>query len=133
MSQSDYIKYKRVQRELKEFNQTPAKIPNVLNSGQYISYKEYSLENTIINTKDIYNNLIDGNVPVVFGMVKKCASNSPTFTLCRGTETRGNRTPTLPLDSEEMPRFRYPKNGTISKANQMKWITTRNSKYCECV
>lgn len=133
MSQSDYIKYKRVQRELKEFNQTPAKIPNVLNSGQYISYKEYSLENTIINTKDIYNNLIDGNVPVVFGMVKKCASNSPTFTLCRGTETRGNRTPTLQLDNEEMPQFRYPKNGTISKEKQMKWITTRNSKYCECV
>jgi hypothetical protein len=133
MSQSDYIKYKRVQRELKEFNQTPTKVPNVLNSSQYISYKEYSLENTIVNHNDMYDKLIDPSIPIVFGMVKKCASNSPTFTLCRGTDTRGNRTPILQLDDEEMPRFRYPRNGTISKANRMKWNSVKNTKYCACV
>lgn len=133
MSQSDYIKYKRVQRELTEFNQTPHKIPNVLHSGQYISYKEYSLENTIVSHNDMYTKFVDANVPIVFGMVKQCAANSPTFILCSGTNARGNRMTILPLDADEMPLFRYPKNETISKSHRMKWNSVRNSKYCHCV
>jgi hypothetical protein len=130
MSQSDYIKYKRVQRQLNEFNRTPHKIPNVLHSSQYISYKEYALENTIVSENGQYDKLIDQDVPIVFGMVKKCASNSPTFLLCSGTQLRGNRMSMLPLDDDEMPLFRYPKNETISKSNRMKWNSVKNTRYC---
>lgn len=132
MSQSDYIKYKRVQRELTELNQTPNKIPNVLQAGQYISYKEHSLENTIVKHNDMYDKLIDENVPIVFGMVKKCAANSPTFILCSNTHTRGNRTAILPLDVDEMPLFRYPQKDTMSKSQKMKWNSVRDTKYCSC-
>ena len=132
MSQSDYIKYKRIQRELTELNTSPTKIPNVLGSGQYILYKQYSLENTIVKHNDAYDRLVPDNIPVVFGMVKQCADKSPTFTLCSNTNTRLNRNPVLPLDNDELPSFTYPKVETIPKNKRMKWNSIRNSDYCFC-
>lgn len=132
MSQSDYIKYKRIQRELTELNTYPTKIPNVLGSGQYILYKQYSLENTIVKHNDAYDHLVPDNIPVVFGMVKQCADKSPTFTLCSNTNTRLNRNPVLPLDNDELPSFTYPKVETIPKNKRMKWNSIRNSDYCFC-
>jgi hypothetical protein len=42
MSQSDYIRYKKIYRELKEYDSTPEKLPVVFESGKYIAYKEFS-------------------------------------------------------------------------------------------
>ena len=53
MSQSDYLKYKRVSRELKTNKLSP-----VFNDQDYVSYKEYALENTISNSKLTYNQRI---------------------------------------------------------------------------
>jgi hypothetical protein len=129
MSQSDYIAYKRVRRELIELRDAPKNVPAVLETGKYISYKEYSLENTILSNSDRYDKLIPSNVPVVFGMVKPCAS-TPTFTLCRGTDQRGNR-PAI-VAGESYPYFRTPKIGTISKPDMLGWKTIANSTYCKC-
>lgn len=129
MSQSDYIAYKRVRRELIELRDTPKKLPAVLDTGKYISYKEYSLENTILSNSDRYDKMIPSNVPIVFGMVKPCAS-TPTFTLCRGTNLRGNR-PAI-VNSESYPYFRSPKIGTISKSALMGWKPIASTTYCKC-
>ena len=131
MSQSDYIRYKRVQTELRKKED----FPNVLESGKYISYKEYSLENMIVSDNDRYDKLIDENVPIVFGMVKPCASNSPTFIPCTGDENtaRSYRRNVIPLDSEEQPVFRFSRIGSIEKKKRMKWNSILDSKYCNCV
>ena len=46
MSQSDYIRHKRISNEL--LQQT--KLSPVLSARQYTDYKEYSLENTIYSS-----------------------------------------------------------------------------------
>ena len=103
-----------------------------LHDKQYILYKQYSLENTIVKHNDAYDRLVPDNIPVVFGMVKQCADKSPTFTLCSNTNTRLNRNPVLPLDNDELPSFTYPKVETIPKNKRMKWNSIRNSDYCFC-
>ena len=45
MSQSDYLKYKRLSTELQIQNNNKDEIPPVLTSQNYVYYKGYSLEN----------------------------------------------------------------------------------------
>ena len=87
MSQSDYLKYKRISTELK-IN----KLSNVFSPSDYVGYKEYSLENTIYNTKIRYNQLKPSNKTIVFNMEKTKNSDCPTFITCKNTNTRPNRT-----------------------------------------
>ena len=87
MSQSDYIRRKRVANQLR----TQSKLSPVLNAGEYINYKEFSLENTIVSTKTDYNNLVPANVSVVFDMRITSGTNCPQFILCSGTNRRPNR------------------------------------------
>lgn len=109
MSQSDYIRYKRVATELK----SQTKLRPVLESGQYINYKEFALENTIVSTTQPYDNSVPANINVVFDMRLRSASACPQFTLCSGTNSRPNRAlralaPAPPLASK-------PKHITIDK------------------
>ena len=130
MSQSDYIRYKRVQTELRKKED----FPNVLDASKYISYKEYSLENMIVSDNDRYDKLMNENVPIVFGMVKPCASNTPTFIPCaEDMNARSYRKNVIPLNNEEQPVFRFFKTGTIEKKKRMKWNSILDSKYCNCV
>lgn len=85
MSQSDYIKYKKISTELKN-----NKLPTILDPHNYSSYKEYALENTIQNTKFTYNQLQPANKTVIFDIEKK-VTNCPTFLICSGTNARLNR------------------------------------------
>ena len=104
MSQSDYIKYKRLANELK--NQAENLDP-VIDSGKYIGYKSFTLENTILNTKLSYAKLQPANSVNVFGI----QINNPsctTFQLCRGTNSRPNRKLLLGTQSAAKPTF-YPK------------------------
>jgi len=129
MSQSDYIEYKRTSRQLADFNENSPKMPVVMNMKTYVSYKKFSLENTIINTALSYHKIVPPNTPEVFGMLKPCASSEPTFTLCTGTDQRPNR----PVPSSTfVPSFRNPAVETISKQNRMKWYTIANTKLCKC-
>ena len=100
MSQSDYIKYKRIAVELK--NQAKNLAP-VIGAGQYVDYKAFTLENTIINTKPDYTKLIPSNSVNVFGMQINTPSNCSTFTLCTGTNSRVNRKPLNGTQSDPHP------------------------------
>jgi hypothetical protein len=101
MSQSDYIRHKRISNELANGNLNNA--PSVFNAGQYISYKEYSLENTILNSSISYNHIIPPNIPVVFGIQYNNASSCPPFILCTNTNTRPNRKPLMNILSQPAP------------------------------
>jgi len=85
MSQSDYIKYKRVSTVL--HNDT---MPPVMTEQNYIDFKQYTVENTIPDTKLIENTLIPSGSYLIFDMLKQTTS-CPTFPLCQNTDTRTNR------------------------------------------
>lgn len=90
MSQSDYIRYKKVSNQLLEVS----KLDPILDSQDYTNFKQYNLESNIINTNPTLNNL---RLPLpgytnVFNMNKKtnyCPIDN--FTMCNHTETRSNR------------------------------------------
>lgn len=87
MSQSDYIRYKRISAEL----ESQTKLKPVLDAGKYIDYKEYSLENSIISTPT-YDNLLPPNISVIFDMHLNTSTNCrPSFILCSDTDERPNR------------------------------------------
>jgi hypothetical protein len=100
MSQSDYIKYKRVATELK--NQQNNLAP-VIYSGKYIDYKAFTLENTIISNKIDYTKIKPPSSVNVFGMQINNPSNCPPFILCSGTNYRVNRKPLLGFQSSAKP------------------------------
>jgi hypothetical protein len=85
MSQSDYINFKNTSFQLKL-----QKLAPVLSSNQYRKFSNYYLENTITNNKLTYNQLVQPNKQMVFGM-EKTTTSCPIFTLCSNTNTRLNR------------------------------------------
>lgn len=89
MSQSDYIKYKRVSTELRIDNNAK-KMPPVINQSDYNDYREYTLENATINTKPVLNRLTPKGAQIVFNM-DKVVTGCPTFEICRNTQSRPNR------------------------------------------
>lgn len=86
MSQSDYLKYKKISTELKSLS----KMDSILDTNQYTDYKNYSLENKIQNTKISYDKLIPTGKIMILNMEKK-VTNCPTFPTCTNTVNRLNR------------------------------------------
>lgn len=115
MSQSDYIKYKRVSQQLKE----QVKLPPILSGQNYVDFKEFSLENTILNHLPRYDKYIPQSVPVVFGMEKYHHSTCQDFQLCEDTNTRPNRhlqspnplAPSMPLIQHHQYSWKRKKLG----------------------
>jgi len=89
MSQSDYIKYKKVTNELS----IAGKQPPVFNSSDYTDFVEYTLENTVTNTKPIFNRMTPTGKQTVFGMYKTVTACPPTFSVCSRNDLRANRVP----------------------------------------
>ena len=87
MSQSDYIKYKRVATVLRENEQPPVMEPH-----NYVDFKQFALVNTIVNTKPVTNQLSLSGEQIIFG-IHKVVNKCPTFPLCKNTNTRINRVP----------------------------------------
>jgi hypothetical protein len=100
MSQSDYIRYKRVAVELQNQKKN---LPPVIGSGQYINYKAFTLENTIISNKPDFTKLTPTNSVNIFGMQMNTPSNCAKFTLCTGTNSRVNRKPLTGTQSNAQP------------------------------
>jgi hypothetical protein len=144
MSQSDYIKYKKITTKLavdKDTKQSP-----VINSQDYSDYKEYVLENTIINSKTIYRRITPTTSQVVLGMEKNKSlvenmgtslSNCPSFLLCKNTNLRKNRgplssvyyTPTpMPLNWQQTKNASWKKTGCKCILNS----THTNTNICSC-
>ena len=85
MSQSDYIKLKKVKTGL-----AIKKLDPILLSSEYIAYKEYSLETTGINTLPTYNLLALPNTTIINNIVVNNTSIvfCPSYNIC----TNGNKT-----------------------------------------
>ena len=86
MSQSDYIRFKKTATKLALDNSESP----VFNVGDYIDFKQFSLENSITNTSPTYNYIVPSNRRVIFKM-DKVVSSCPTFATCKNTNTRPNR------------------------------------------
>jgi len=130
MSQSDYIRHKRISNELIEQN----KLSHVLNARQYTDYKEYSLENTIYSSTISYDKIIPSNTPVVFGIQYNNANTCPKFVLyCGATDTVHNPRPNrVPLTGPLVrPSSMMPLLGKYHPLRKKSDITKLN--YCSCV
>jgi hypothetical protein len=128
MSQSDYLKFKRIQTQLKDSSFNP-----VLSNQDYIDFKQYSIETTVQNTGKLYNELSPSNTNIVFGMNKKL-TNCPTFIVCNDTNTRPNRVPMS--DMYFTPKYvrSYIKQPTYKKSscNCILNSAYTNEYLCKC-
>jgi hypothetical protein len=131
MSQSDYLKYKRVATILKVDNNTK-KQPPVFDSSVYTDNVEFSLENSVINKKLVLNrltlktgNVIAGNTtPIPIWGMDKMVSGCATFPICKTTHTRTNRVPVLKTRFDPVPQPL-----SIEKRNEAANLKTA----CKCV
>lgn len=101
MSQSDYIKYKRVANQLR-VDTTLEQQPAVFDSQRLLDYKQYALENTVVNTVPALNRLVPSGRQRVFNM-DKVVDSCPTFPVCSGTNLRTNRRPMLDVYFTPIP------------------------------
>jgi len=103
MSQSDYIRYKKTTNQLKEVR----KLDPILASQDYINFKQYTLESTVMNTSPTFNQFILPGQRIVFGMERKIQSCPITnFAICNRTNLRSNRreNPIMDMGLNEKPR-----------------------------
>jgi len=140
MSQSDYIRHKRVATELKSVLGPNIKTvknsdgvtvkfqtPPVFDAEDYIEYKEYTLDNTIKNTKVCYSKLNTPGKQEIFDMTLD-VSNCPVFPECKNTNSRPNRVPMSQVYFTPTQPSKYinnPTNVNYSQANKCKCKTSR--------
>jgi len=107
MSVSDYIKYKRVGTQLRDVLPNSKKqAPAVFDDQMYIDFKQYTVENTIFDSKLIENSLIPAGSNLVFNTLKNVA-NCPQFPLCKETDKRTNRVPLSKVYYYQQPSPTY--------------------------
>lgn len=123
MSQSDYLKYKRISTRLRVDNDT-TKQPPIFQSNTLSQYQQYALANSITNTKPRYNLLVPSGRQMVFGM-DKVVSGCPTFPVCTNTNLRTNR---VPMTCRADPSVPTPEPLNIMDRNEA--VNLRNS--CKC-
>lgn len=93
MSQSDYIKFKKTSTKLAIDNKLIGnKEPAVFDAGDYTDFKQFNIENTILDTSPTYNYIKPHGHQIVFKM-DKVVSSCPAFAVCSKTNTRPNRIP----------------------------------------
>ena len=93
MSQSDYLKSKRISTLLRIDNQkvnNVTKQPAVFTSQDLQNYTQYALTNTTVNTKPTLNRLTPKLRQRVYDM-DKVVSGCPSFIICKDTQQRNNR------------------------------------------
>ena len=89
MSQSDYLQRKRLGTVLNTKNQS--KLQKTLPSEDYTLFKQYSLGNSIINTSNVYNQIVRPNSSIIFGMEITTPKSCPQYQVCNNTQIRPNR------------------------------------------
>ena len=94
MSQSDYLKSKRISTQLRIDNQIDAGMtttnqPPLFTSHDLQNYKQYALTNTIINTKPTLNRLTPKLRQRVYD-IDKVVTDCPSFIVCKDTQNRNN-------------------------------------------
>lgn len=124
MSQSDYLKYKRVSTRLRVDNNTTNQ-PPVFESATLTQNQQYALTNSITNTKPRYNQLVPSGRQPVFSM-EKTVTSCPTFPVCTNTNLRTNR---VPMTCRADPYVPTPEPLDIMSRNEA--VNMRND--CKCV
>jgi hypothetical protein len=105
MSQNDYIRLLRTRNTLCE---SASKWSPVLSEEQYTNYSAFTIETSVINSKQVNSELTptgrtiiyEIDVPTTFG---SNSSSQPLFTMCRNTNSRGNRKPLLASQAAVRP------------------------------
>jgi hypothetical protein len=93
MSQSDYIKFKKTATKLSVDNRSVLnKESPVFNASDYLDFKQFNIENTVVDTNVTYNYIKSADRQIVFNM-DKVVSSCPKFIVCTKTNTRPNRVP----------------------------------------
>lgn len=113
--QNNYIDYLRDSTILKQQNE----LNPVLNSSDYINFKNFTLVNTIPNTKIRFSELLLNNKKEIYGMDRN-TTNCSNFPLCRNTNARVNRK----LNSAQLPTPTFRMNKKPEKKK------LQNSCYC---
>jgi hypothetical protein len=121
MSQSDYIRYKKLSAELKEVS----KLSPVLDSQKYTAYKEYSLENTITSVKNVYYRFIPEGTQFVYDIIRNNAGNCPNMEFCTDTNLRLNR---IRVNGEGFT-YLNPANGLNYEPKPMRPLALKTIKY----
>lgn len=128
MSQSDYIQRKKIGINLKTENQN--KFENIINSNNYTLFKQYTLENTILNTSKLYNQLVEDGKKRIFNMELN-SSYCPQFIVCENTQNRTYRKLTNPSPFNpyftKLPYVTGPTNTTL---NQLKYVKEKKNNKC---
>lgn len=135
MSQSDYLKFKKTSRLLKDQVDSDP----VLAPSEYIAGKDFNLETTVTNSKTTYNKLKPSDTQVVFGMERIINGNCPKFTLCTGTNTRANRRALDASQSTCFPVMKAPgrsvppvKDSQLLKPKFNSYVRKNYRVRCEC-
>lgn len=140
MSQSDYIKFKKTSRLLKD----QADYDPVFAPSEYMAGEDFNLETTVSNTKQLNNMLRPSDKQLVFGMERTIGGNCPTFTLCTGTNGRANRRLLDAGQTECFPVMKAPglsvptvkpttaKDSQFLKPNFSSYVRKNYRVRCEC-
>lgn len=75
MSQSDYLRYKRVSHVLRE----QEKLPAVLSNNDYVQYKSFTIENKIQSDTYVYYKVLPPSLRIVWGMERPRAPQCAVF------------------------------------------------------
>ena len=124
MSQSDYIKFKKTSTKLSIDNSSlHNKEPSVFVSSDYTDFKQFDLENNIINTSPTFNYIVHDGHHLVFGM-DMVVSSCPSFIDCRNTNNRANR---IPMSESRFTRIPRPLNW-----NELNTLKKQRLLDCKC-
>ena len=97
MSQSDYIKRKRIASQVASKNRSPMNLgdnPAILTSQLLTQLKQYDLENTIVNNRPRFNQLTSNTELRVMEMNLKQPSDAcKTYRTCNGDNYNTNTLP----------------------------------------
>ena len=92
MSQSDYIQHKKASSILKTNSLPDSKdLEAVLSPSNYTKFKQYTIMNTIENTKATKNHLLNTNQRRIFNMEKNVENCPNIFVVCKDTHERFNK------------------------------------------
>jgi len=133
MSASDYIKYKRVGTQLRDVLPNSKKqAPAVFDDQMYIDFKQYTIENTIFDSKLIENSLIPQGSNIVFDILK-VVEGCPKFPLvCNSTDVRTNRLPMSKVYYNPKQPAKYVKPKNLKRINYGE-PAHLNNPTCECI
>jgi hypothetical protein len=94
MSQSDYLRVKRTQRELAALSSQT----NTIDAGVYATYKGYSVENSVRGTTPRWLQLVPSSKYLVYDIERETSKYDtaacPAYEVCAGTDGRANRAAT---------------------------------------